>query len=41
MYLPLADIITTVQGIVNGNYTPVVSPLQDSNNYPTNAASFF
>jgi hypothetical protein len=41
MYLPLADIITTVQGIVNGNYTPVVSPLQNSNNFPTNAASFF
>jgi len=41
MYLPLADIITGVQNIVNGNYTPTVSPLQNSQNFPTNAAAFF
>lgn len=41
MYLPLADIITTVQNIVNGNYIPTVSPLQNSNNFPTNPAAFF
>lgn len=41
MYLPLADIINNVSGIVNGNYTPFVSPLQDSVNLPTNAAAFF
>lgn len=28
MYFPLADIINNVSGIVNGNYTPAVSPLQ-------------
>jgi len=41
MYFPLADIINNVTGIVNGTYTPVVSPLQNSNNFPTNAAAFF
>jgi len=41
MYFPLADIINNVSGIINGTYTPVVSPLQNSNNFPNNAAAFF
>ena len=41
LYFPLADIIQTVTNAVNGNYSPVISPLQDSSNFPTNAAGFF
>ncbi|NBO99661.1 MAG: hypothetical protein EBU90_05980 [Proteobacteria bacterium] len=41
MYFPLADIIQTVGNAVNGKYTPVVSPLQQSSNAPQNVAGFF
>jgi len=41
LYFPLADIIQTVTNAVNGNYSPVISPLQDSSNFPVNAAGFF
>ena len=41
MYFPLANIIQTVSNAVNGSYSPVVFPLQNSNNYPQNVAGFF
>jgi len=41
MYFPLANIIQTVSNAVNGSYSPVISPLQNSNNYPQNVAGFF
>lgn len=41
LYFPLADIIQTASAAVNNGYTPVVSPLQSSNNYPQNVAGFF
>lgn len=41
MYFPLADIIQTVGNATNGKYTPVVSPLQNSGNLPSNVAGFF
>jgi len=41
MYFPLADIINTVGGVVNGTYTPQISPLQDSNTRNINPAGFF
>lgn len=39
LYFPLADIITNISGIVNGNYTPQISPLQTSQSF--NPAAFF
>jgi len=39
LYFPLADVITNISGIVNGNYTPQISPLQNSRSY--NPAAFF
>lgn len=41
LYFPLADIIQTFSGISNGSYTPTVSPLQNSSNFPQNVAGFF
>lgn len=45
MYFPLADIINNVSGIINGTYTPFVSPLQTgangSNANVINPAGFF
>jgi hypothetical protein len=41
MYFPLADIINTVSGITNGNYTPQVSPLQDAASRTLDLAGFF
>ena len=41
MYFPLADIINTVGGVVNGNYTPQISPLQTQGARNLNPAGFF
>jgi len=41
LYFPLADIIQTASSVFNNGYTPTVSPLQSSNNYPQNVAGFF
>lgn len=41
MYFPLADIINNVSSIVNGKYTPQISPLQVPSSRSLNPAGFF